>query len=152
MLNLYTETTFQAKPSTPSSLVRVQVPRSDGSYRNRPFEDPSRQVFPKNEKAYAAEVLSSQTSLYSRQKKAYPRTFHWKVVDNDHALQVQCADLARAADDTQEAHLTLSLEFQDKIIPSGVVFSDTEKEDVLYAFIVTHRPSMIPSVASATSS
>jgi nuclear pore complex protein Nup160 len=143
MLNLYTEITFQAKPSTPASLVRVQVPRLDGSYRNRPVEDPNRQVFPKNEKAYAAEVLSSQTSLYFREKKAYPRTFLWKVVDSDHVLQVQCADLARAADDTQEAHLTLSLEFQDKIIPSGVVFSDTEQEDVLYAFVLTHKPSAI---------
>lgn len=143
MLNLYTETALQAKPSTPSSLVRIQVPRSDGSYRNRPVEDPNRQVFPKNEKAYAAEFLSSQTSLYFRQRKAYPRTFLWKVVDSDHVLQIQCADLARAADDTQEAHLTLSLEFQDKIIPSGVVFSDTEQEDVLYAFVVAHKSSSL---------
>lgn len=143
MLNLYTETAFQVKPSTPSSLIRVQVPRSDGSYRNRPAEDPNRPISSKNEKTYAGEVLSFQTSVYFRQKKTYPRTFHWKVVDNDHALQVQCADLARAADDTQEAHLTLSLEFQDKIIPSGVVFSDTEREDVLYVFVVTQKPATL---------
>ena len=143
MLNLYTETAFQAKSSTPSSLVRIQVPRSDGSYRNRSVEDPNRPVFPKNEKAYLSEVLSSETSLYFRQKKEYPRTFHWKVVEDDHALQIQCADLARAADDTQEAHLTLSLEFQDKVIPSGVVFSDTEREDVLYVFVVTQKPGTL---------
>ena len=140
MLNLYTETAFQVKPSTTASIARIQVPRSDGSYRNRPIEDPSRQTYPKNEKAYADEVLSSQTSIYFRQKKEYPRTFHWKVVNNEYALHVQCADLARAADDIQEAHLTLSLEFQDRIIPSGVVFSDIETEDVLYAFVVTKKP------------
>lgn len=142
MLNLFTETAFQVKPSTPSSVARIQVPRGDGSYRNRPAED-ARQTYPKTEKAYAGEVLSSHSSVYFRQKKEYPRTFHWKVLENDHALQVQCADLARAADDTQEAYLTLNLEFQDRIIPSGVVFSDTETEDVLYGFVVTHKASTL---------
>jgi nuclear pore complex protein Nup160 len=143
MLNLYTETTVQAKPSTLLSVARIQIPRLDGSYRNRPVEDPSRQSYPKTEKAYTGDILSTQASVYFRQKKEYPRTFHWKVVDNDHALHVQCTDLARAADDTQEAYLTLSLEFQDRIIPSGVVFSDTETEDVLYAFVVTHKSTTL---------
>src|SRR5271154_3592264 len=146
MLNLYTETTVQINPSTPASLKQIELPSKYTSDRKSRSSisstTPNSRIFAKDEKSFANQFLASQGSIYSRQTKVYPRTFLWRVLDNGYTLQIQCADLARSASDQKEAHLTLSLEFQHSIIPAGVAFSDAEKGDVLYVFVITARKEL----------
>ena len=46
-------------------------------------------------------------------------------------------DLTKSANEAHEAHLTLRLEFQDRIIPHGVVLADSEDHEVLNVFVIT---------------
>jgi nuclear pore complex protein Nup160 len=142
MLSLYRPTPFQVKPYTPSSLISHEIPTQDGSYRRSrlststtPNQDLTRLA--KDEKSFSKHYLATQSSIYFRRSKAYPRSFLWKVVNEDKVLEIRCADLARSEHDQKEAYLTLSFEFRDSIIPGGVALSDADNTDVLWIFVIT---------------
>lgn len=142
MLNLYTEIAFKVTPATPSSTSSLQIPRKNGSYdksRSSSSRQNSTKASTKDEQAFADHVLASQSSIYFRQAKSYPRTFYWNVVNNGRILQVQCADLARSEADVKEAYFTLQFEFQDKIVPRGVTFADLDTGDEIHVFICTTK-------------
>ena len=140
MLNLYTETAFQVTPATSTSVVHLQVPRKNGSYDKSKFslsKAGDSKASARDEKSFTSQTLASQSSIYFRESKTYPRTFYWKVVNGGKVLETQCADLARSETDTKEAYLTLRFEFQDPISPSGVSFADLSNSDDIHAFICT---------------
>lgn len=140
MLTLYQEIAFAATPPTSASLLEFQIPRKDGSYDKSKFSKnhaKERESYIKDEASYSSHFLASQSSIYFRQAKTYPRTFLWKVVSDGRALQVRCADLARGEDEQQEAYITLSFVFQDDISPSGVSLADFDTGDELYVFVCT---------------
>lgn len=142
MLNLYRATPFQIKPSTPSSIIRHEIPSQDGSHRRLRFPSspgPSgdQTRLAKDEKSFGEQYLATQSSIYFRRTKTYPRSILWKVINEDKSLEIRCADLARAEHDQKEAHLTLSFEFQDSITPGGVALADADNADVLWVFVIT---------------
>ncbi|KAK7893722.1 hypothetical protein LTR67_006423 [Exophiala xenobiotica] len=142
MLNLYTETAFEVTPATPASTIDLQIPRKNGSYDKSKFSSNrsnNPKAFTKDEQSFSAHHLASQSSIYFRQHKSYPRTFHWSVVNNGRTLQIQCADLARSESDLEEAYYTLKCDFQDEILPRGVTFADLETGDEIHAFICTNK-------------
>lgn len=141
MLNLYRGTPFQVKPSTPSSVVHFQLPSDDGTFsrlRSPASKDTGNQTkFARDERAFAKQHLATQSSIYFRRSKTYPRSFWWKVTNDDKVLEVCCADLTRSEHDQKEAHLTLRFEFQDQILPNGVALADSDNTDVLTIFVIT---------------
>jgi nuclear pore complex protein Nup160 len=142
MLNLYRATPFQVKPSTPSSLIFHEIPSQDGSYRRSKLSTSTRSAgdqnrLAKDEKSFGQQYLATASSIYFRRSKAYPRSFLWKVVNEDRVLEVRCADLARSEHDQKEAHLTLGFEFHDPIISGGVALSDADNADILWIFVIT---------------
>jgi nuclear pore complex protein Nup160 len=142
MLNLYRATPFQVKPSTPFSLISHEIPSQDGLHRRSKFSASAkspgdRTRLAKDEESFGKQYLATQSSIYFRRFKAYPRSFLWKVVNDDKVLEIRCADLTRSEHDQKEAHLTLSFEFQDSIISGGVALSDADNADVLWIFVVT---------------
>jgi nuclear pore complex protein Nup160 len=153
MLNLYTETAFQVNPVTPASVVQLRVPRKNGSYdrskytANKPLDG---KAHTRDEQSYSSHHLASQSSIYFRQAKSYPRTFYWRVVNNGRVLEIQCADLARSESDTKEAYTTLQFEFQDQIAPNSVAFADLETAHELHVFVCTKNEVfnlLIPTLA-----
>jgi len=143
MLNLYTETAFHVNAPTPGSLLEFQIPRKNGSYNKPPQtrlqRDDEARRHCRSEQTFVKEYLASQSSIYFRQAKTYPRTFLWRVVSDDRVLQVQCADVARSETNLKEAYLTLSFAFQDQIIPRGVAWADLDSRDELHVFVCTSR-------------
>ena len=142
MLNLYRATPFQVKPTTPPSLISHEIPSQDGTYRRSKFSISTKSSgdqnrLAKDEKSFGKQYLATQSSIYFRRSKTYPRSFVWKVVNEDRALEIRCADLARSEHDLKEAYLTLSLEFQDSIISGGVALADADNADVLWIFVIT---------------
>ncbi len=146
MLNLYRGTPVQVKPSTPSSTVYLQIPFQEGSFRrsrnatSNTAADLARSA--KNEKSFTRQYLASQSSIYFRSSKAYPRSFYWKVIGEDKVLEVRCADLTRSEHDQKEAHLTLKFEFQESIISNGVAFADPDNADILTIFVITSNKEL----------
>lgn len=142
MLSLYTETAFEVTSATSASTTEFQIPRKNGSFdrsRSPPKRQSRRKDFPLDEQAFVAQHLASESSVYFRQSKSYPRTFLWSVLDDARILQVQCADLARSETDTKEAYFVLRFEFQDPIIHRGVTFADLENGDDLHIFVCSNK-------------
>ncbi|KIX95127.1 uncharacterized protein Z520_09043 [Fonsecaea multimorphosa CBS 102226] len=142
MLNLYTETAFQVTSATADSVVHLRVPRKNGSYdksKSSSTRSESGRAWRKDQQSYSSHVLASQSSIYFRSSKTYPRTFYWKVVNNGRVLHIQCADFARSEADLNEAYFTIQFEFQDQIIPRGVTFADSDNLDEISAFVCTDK-------------
>ena len=142
MLSLYRATPFQVQPYTPSSLTSHEIPSHDGTYRRSKFSasaksPPNPTRLARDEKAFSRHYLATQSSIYFRRSKAYPRSFLWNVVNDDRILEIRCADLARSEHDQKEAYLTLSIEFQDSIMSGGVALADADNADVLWVFVIT---------------
>ncbi|OAP54504.1 hypothetical protein AYL99_10952 [Fonsecaea erecta] len=142
MLNLYTETAFQVTPAAADSVTHLRVPRKNGLYdktKSASTRAENGRASRNDQSSYFSQFLASQSSIYFRASKTYPRTFYWKVVNNGKVLQIQCADFARSEADLNEAYLTIQFEFQDQIIPRGVTFADLENLDEISIFVCTDK-------------
>ncbi|KIV88460.1 hypothetical protein PV10_08143 [Exophiala mesophila] len=154
MLNLYTETAFQVTPPTSASLVEFHIPRKNGSLDKA--RSPSKRHhtkspnWPQDEATFSSRHLASESSIYFRKSKTYPRVFLWSILRRSRALQVQCADLARSESDRKEAYFTLQFEFQDDIVPRAVAFADSENGDDLHAFVATTRNELFNLIIHPT--
>jgi hypothetical protein len=141
MAKAYKENKFDFRPFAPNTAVDIQIPSDENDQRQARFTIAS--GFPretpqiKDEDDYAKRFLATQGSLYFRQRKVYPRTFLWRVVNDNKILEIQAADLTRSSHDQHEAGILLRLEFQDGIIPSGVALADAEDHEVLNVFVLT---------------
>ena len=146
MLNLYRGTPLQVKPSTPSSTVQLQIPSQDGSFRRsrNSISNAAADLVKaaKDEKSFTRQYLATQSSIYFRRSKVYPRSFYWKVISEDKVLEVRSADLTRSEHDQKEAHLTLKFEFQESIMPNGVALADPDNADVLTIFVITSNKEL----------
>lgn len=138
MLAFYKETAVDPRAGPPPSTTLVQIPSHDGSYkRSKHFHPTSSQPPLKDEATFSDRLLATQSSIYFRHSKSYPRTFLWRVLEDNRVLEVRCADLARSGHEQNEAGHILRFEFQHAILPAGVVFADTEDHDILHTFVVT---------------
>ncbi|EHY56230.1 hypothetical protein HRR83_008743 [Exophiala dermatitidis] len=146
MLNLYTETAFSLRPATTSSVVDFSVPRAEASSARSRISS-ARTTNGKNsikdEDTFTANVLASQSSIYCRQCKSYPRTFYWRVLHNGRVLEVRCADYARSENDVKEAYFTLRFDFHNQILPRGVCFADLDQGDELHVFVCTDKNELL---------
>ena len=125
----------------PGNVVDIQIPTHDNDSRQARCSiasGPSREpLHISDENDYAKRFLATHGSIYFRQRRAYPRAFMWRVVNDNTVLEIQAADLTRSSHDQHEAKLRLRLDFQNSIIPSGVTLADTEDHEVLNVFVLT---------------
>jgi nuclear pore complex protein Nup160 len=141
MLEIYKETKVDARPTAPGSIIQISVPSPDVNERQTKISILPSTAFhehaTRDEEGFAKRYLATQSSVYFRQRKTYPRSFLWRVVDDNRFLEIRSVDLTKSANEVHEAHLTLRLEFQDQIIPHGVALADPEDHEVLNVFIIT---------------
>lgn len=141
MAKIHKETKVDVRPIAPNAVVDIQIPTQETAQRRARFSISSvtAQDIPsiKDEDDFARRYLATQGSLYFRRRKAYPRTFLWRVVDDNKVLEIQSADLVRGGIEHHEANLMLRFDFQEAILPSGVALADTEEHEVLNVFVLT---------------
>jgi nuclear pore complex protein Nup160 len=141
MAKIFKETKVDVRPVAPSAVVDIQIPTQESTQRRARFSLSSvaAQDIPtvKDEEDFAKRFLATQSSIYFRQRRVYPRTFLWRVVDDSRVLEIQSADLSRASIDHHDANFLLRLDFQETILPSGVALVDTEDHEVLNVFVLT---------------
>ncbi|KKA16873.1 hypothetical protein T310_9487 [Rasamsonia emersonii CBS 393.64] len=141
MAKIYKETKVDVRPIAPNAVVDIQIPTQENAQRRARFSISSvtAQDIPsiKDEDDFARRFLATQGSLYFRRRKVYPRTFLWRVVDDNKVLEIQSADLVRGGIEHHEVNLMLRFDFQEAILPSGVALADTEEHEVLNVFVLT---------------
>ncbi|CRG85102.1 DNA repair protein rhp51 [Talaromyces islandicus] len=141
MAKIYKEIKVDVRPAAASTVVDIQIPTQENSQRRArlSLSSVAAQDIPiiRDEEDFARRYLATQGSLYFRQRKVYPRTFLWRVVNENKVLEIQSVDISKSVVDHHEANLVLRFDFQEAIIPSGVALADTEDHEVLNVFVLT---------------
>jgi nuclear pore complex protein Nup160 len=144
MVKAYKDTRVDLRPYSSSTVVNISTPsatqESNAQRRTRfsvssftNHEEPAA----KDDDEFYRRYLATQGSIYFRKRRVYPRSFLWRVVNDNKVLEVQCADLTKSGVDHNEYNVTLRLNFQEEILPAGVGFADLEDHDILNVFVIT---------------
>lgn len=140
MAKIYKDTRVDLRPFSPATVANIHV-SPDGAPRGPRFSISSTPgpdlPIAKDEDEFARRYLASQGAVYFRKRRAYPRTFLWRVVNDNKVLEIQCADLTKSGTEHHEYNVTLRFHFQEQIFPSGVALADHEDHEVLNIFVIT---------------
>ncbi|KAL4741422.1 nucleoporin Nup120/160-domain-containing protein, partial [Aspergillus similis] len=141
MAKIYKDTQVDLRPYSPSTIVNIPIPTQTGSQNRARFTISSLtdlvEPTAKDEDEFARRYIATQGSVYFRKRNVYPRAFLWRVVNESKVLEIQCVDLTKGGIENHEYNLTLRLDFQEKIVPSGVALADLEDHDVFNLFVIT---------------
>ncbi|BDD54782.1 hypothetical protein MAP00_000372 [Monascus purpureus] len=147
MARIYKETRLDLRPYSPDTVVSIQIPTQEsngnGSAQRRArFSHLSLflgndEPIARDEEEFSKRYLATQGSVYFRKRKAYPRTFLWRVVNDNKVLEIHCVDLVKGGTEQFEYDMTLRFEFQEGILPSMVALADLEDHEVLNVFVIT---------------
>ncbi|EAW07797.1 nucleoporin Nup120/160 [Aspergillus clavatus NRRL 1] len=142
MAKIYKDTRVDLRPYSPSSVAYIQIPTQESTQTRARFSIASsftshEEPAAKDEEEFSRRHLATQGSIYFRKHRVYPRTFLWRVVNDNKVLEIQCVDLTKAGIEHSEYNITLRLDFQEEIIPSGVDFADLEDHETLSVFVIT---------------
>ncbi|KAI9797611.1 MAG: hypothetical protein M1833_005394 [Piccolia ochrophora] len=140
-LFLYKETRLNTTSAFPGATITVRLPAHAPSQshsrnsqrRHQPAEVP----FAEDETAFSKRHLATSTSIYFRINHTYPRSFHWRILEDGRVLSIQSADLSRPPGIQHDAALTLRLVFPNAIRPSGIAFADTDSHHAFNLFVLT---------------
>ncbi|KAL4812401.1 nucleoporin Nup120/160-domain-containing protein [Aspergillus spinulosporus] len=141
MARIYKDTQVDLRPYSPSTIVNIPIPTQTGSQNRARLTISSLTDFvestAKDEDEFARRYIATQGSVYFRKRNVYPRAFLWRVVNESKVLEIQCVDLTKGGIENHEYNITLRLDFQERILPSGVALADLEDHDVLNLFVIT---------------
>ncbi|OJI90733.1 hypothetical protein ASPTUDRAFT_62749 [Aspergillus tubingensis CBS 134.48] len=141
MAKIYKDTRVDLRPYSPNTVVNIPISTQESTQSRARFSvisSPNRdEPVAKDEDEFSKRYLASQGSIYFRKRNVYPRTYLWRVVDNSKILEIQCVDLTKAGIEHHEYNVTLRLEFEEGIVPSGVDFADLEEHEALSVFVIT---------------
>ena len=153
MARIYKETRLDLGPSSPGAILNIQIPsqaQEDNAISNTQvrarFSDPvftdKDEPVPKDEEEFSKHYATSQGSVYFRKRNVYPRTFLWRVINENKVLEVQCADLVKGGSEQFEYNVILRFEFPEAILPFGVALADLEDHEVLNVFAITNSKEL----------
>ncbi|KAI2790123.1 hypothetical protein POX_d05628 [Penicillium oxalicum] len=147
MAKIYKDTRIDLRPFSPATTVNFQVSAEERPTRRPRFSISSAQEqsdipIAKDEEEFARRYLATQGAVYFRKRKTYPRTFVWRVVNDNKTLEIQCADLTKSGTEHHEHDITLRLHFTDQILPAGVALADSEEHEVLSVFVITESKQL----------
>ncbi|KAE8394315.1 nucleoporin Nup120/160-domain-containing protein [Aspergillus alliaceus] len=141
MAKIYKDTKVDLGPYSSNAVVNIQIPTHTGQTRARfsilSSVGEDEPPVAKDEEEFSKRYLSSHGSIYFRKRRVYPRTFLWRVVNDNKVLEIQCVDLTKGGIEHFVYNNTLRLDFQEEILPSCVDFADLEDHDVLSVFVIT---------------
>lgn len=139
-LRLFKETRVDLEPDLVSSVIEFQVPSSAISLSRA--SRPKRQV-PKTLSAYKSEeefsisALASASSIYFDRSDRYPRSFLWRLLEDDKVLEIRSVDLNKKDQEEDDASLILRFHFPATIRPGGIALADAEDQIDLNVFALT---------------
>jgi nuclear pore complex protein Nup160 len=146
MFNLYKESSIDLGQVSDQSVVTIPIPRAGlaGAWLPSPKRAVrNERAACKDENTFANHFLATEGSVYFRDHKRSPRSFLWRVLDEHKVLELRCADLTRSHHEgTNEAYLTLRIEFDEAILPSCVALADPPDHDVLNVFILSSSKTL----------
>jgi nuclear pore complex protein Nup160 len=130
---LFKETRLSFEPPATASVVTIRVPSSAAGARS--LRKPANDASIEDETTFRRKNLATASSIYHRQWHDTPRSFLWRVLEDDTVLSVRAADVCKK-DKSADAPLVLNFHFAAPIQPGCVAFSDPEEHDALSVFVL----------------
>ncbi|KAJ9137902.1 DNA repair protein rad51 [Pleurostoma richardsiae] len=133
---LYKETRLNLEPASAASIVHIRLPSSTSQPRSsqrRPIT--TDKYAGEEEKAYRLKNLAKSSSLYHRRHHASPRSFLWRVLEENTVLSVRAVDVCKKQNDS-DSNIILHFHFPHPIRPSCVALADPEEKDTLNIFVL----------------
>ncbi|KAK7969785.1 nucleoporin [Apiospora saccharicola] len=131
LLYLHKETKLNLEPPSSSYLVDVKLPSVNSQGRRGPIRANNTE----DEKVFRIQNCATGSSFYHRKHHAGPKSFLWRVLDDNTVLNLRAVDVCRTKKGP-EANVVLNLRFPHPIRPSCLAFSDPKDHDVLTVFVV----------------
>jgi nuclear pore complex protein Nup160 len=145
----FKETRLNLEPSSSAFVVDVKLPTIVSQGRSR-----LRQVASHNssnisngngsgrhdDSSVETDTLRTRTcatasSTYHRRHHNYPKSFLWRILDNDSILSIRAIDVLRPGK-VADANLILNFHFPHAIRPACVALADPEDHDALTVFVL----------------
>ena len=139
-LYLLKETRVDLEPDPVSPVIEFQVPSSAISFSRA--SGPKRQVLRtlpayKGEEDFSISALASASSIYFGRSDRYPRSFLWRLLEDNKVLEIRSVDLSKNDEEEDEASLILRFYFPATIRPGGIALADAEDQSDLNVFALT---------------
>ncbi|KAL8998024.1 MAG: hypothetical protein Q9169_002864 [Polycauliona sp. 2 TL-2023] len=136
-LYAFVETRIDVEALEQTSVVHIQLP-TNRTHRSQ------RRILPttagsatyKDEETYSRSCLASASSIYFSELRKYPRSFLWRVLENNKVLQLRSIDLRKSESSRAEATAILQIGFPSAIRKGGVALADDGAE-ALSVFVLT---------------
>lgn len=136
-LYAFTETRIDLEALDQGSVVQIQLPASRGSRTQRRILSTTAGTASfNNEEAYSRSCLASASSVYFSRLEKYPRSFLWRVLENNKVLELRATDLRKPEDIKAEATVILQIGLPSAIRKGGVALAD-DGGDTLSVFVLT---------------
>ncbi|KAK7753701.1 hypothetical protein SLS62_004324 [Diatrype stigma] len=133
----YKETRLNFEPSSSALVVDLDLPSTVNGGRNRRRANGS--VDRSNAQAESddlrARTCASASSTYHRKHHAYPKSFLWRLLENDTVLSIRAIDVLRP-EKVADANLVLNFRFAHPIRPGGIALTDPQDHDALTVFVL----------------
>ncbi|KAF3769180.1 hypothetical protein M406DRAFT_287283 [Cryphonectria parasitica EP155] len=128
------ETRVNLEPASAASLVHIRLPSpTTGRSRDRRLNGADK--YGDEERLYRSKNLATAASIYHRKHHQFPRSFLWRVLEDDYVLNLRAADICKTAN-ADDANLILHLRFPNPIRPSCVALADAPEHDALSVFVL----------------
>ena len=135
----YKETRLNFEPTSSSLVVDLDLPTTIKPSRAVQRRAPNGSLDRSNANAendeLRARTCASASSTYHRTYHGFPRSFLWRLLEDDTVLSIRVIDLMRL-DKIHDTNLILNFRFPHKIHPSCIAFTDPEDHDALSVFVL----------------
>ncbi|CCU74594.1 hypothetical protein BGHDH14_bgh06577 [Blumeria hordei DH14] len=134
----YRETRLDLDSATQGSTTSISLPAASSSFSSINYKRQSRSdsQTSDDESSFRQKNLASSSAIYHRNYHHSPRSFLWRVTENERVLSVRIVDIFPYNSDDDTA-MTLRLVFPHAILPDCVALSDFQEKDLLSIFVLT---------------
>ncbi|KAI0489542.1 nucleoporin Nup120/160-domain-containing protein [Xylaria cf. heliscus] len=130
----FKEARLNFEPSSSTFVVDVQLPSLANSSKNwRQANGSARSNG--DDSALRAQGCATASAIYHRRHHHYPRSFLWRVLEDNSLLSVRTVDVCKP-DRASDANLILNFHFPHAIRPACVALSDPPDHDALAVYVL----------------
>ena len=137
--NVLKETRVDLEPDSPGSVIEFHIPSSALTFSLG--SRPKRQILTspsfKSEADFSRCNIASTSSAFFGRPNRYPRSFLWRLLEDNKILEIRSIDLSKGNNEEDEASHILRFCFTSIIRQGGIALADGEDQSLLNAFVLT---------------
>lgn len=131
--SLFKETKLNFEPSSPAFIVDINLPSIVNPPRNRRLNGSARKSIDSN--TIRTHNCATASAVYHRKHSQYPRSFLWRVLDDNSILSLRTVDVCKP-EKASDTNLILNFHFPHAIRPTCIALSDPPDHDALNIFVL----------------